>query len=77
MILAYIMHLGAIPIPKTDDEGQMKENFEAQKIELNVKQMRMLGKLDLGEEGRVFNFRYLICFFSLLNVMMTNIILLH
>lgn len=56
-ILAFIMHLGAIPIPKTNDEKQMKENFEAQNIELNLKQMRLLKKLHIGEEARVFNFR--------------------
>ncbi|XP_026480272.1 alcohol dehydrogenase [NADP(+)]-like [Ctenocephalides felis] len=57
LILAYLIHLGAIPIPMAKSRNFMKENFAAQFIELTPKHMRELGCLHLGEEGRIFHFR--------------------
>lgn len=52
------MQLGAIPIPQTDNVEYLKDNLAAANIKLTEKHIKEMEKLDKGEEGRIFNFRY-------------------
>ncbi|KAJ9589724.1 hypothetical protein L9F63_017063 [Diploptera punctata] len=58
VLLKHLIQQGIIVIPKSTNPKRIKENAEIFDFQLTPDQMMQLSGLDLGEEGRIINFRF-------------------
>lgn len=49
IMLAWCLHHGTVPIPKTTDQARMKENLESVSIKLSTQDVKTLDNLSRGE----------------------------
>ncbi|CAG9834822.1 unnamed protein product [Diabrotica balteata] len=59
VILRFVYQLGVVVIPKSDRKNRIKENFQIFDFSLDRNDMKQMRKLDLGEKGKIFDFKFL------------------
>ncbi|XP_076283411.1 aldo-keto reductase family 1 member A1 isoform X2 [Lasioglossum baleicum] len=58
ILLRYLLQLGVVVIPKSASPERIKKNIELFDFALNEDDMKLLGTLDKGVRGRIFNFLF-------------------
>lgn len=57
ILLRFLLQLGVSPIPKSVTPARVKENFDVFNFSLDKTDMEQLSALDIGEDGRVCDFK--------------------